>query len=1063
MKCFYPTVNNRTVKKLIQTSKTTLLVSCLLTGTLSSFAISSPVHANVDTRAAADIVVTGNVSDATGEALIGVSIKIKGTNQGVSTDVNGNFRLSANENATLVFTYIGYETLEMPIKGQTQLKVVLKASASALEEVVVVGYGTVKKRDLTGSVGSVSSETITARGTTSVMGALQGSVAGVNISTASGRPGASFNIQIRGQNSLNPDGARPLYVVDGIVMDNIDWLNPSDISKIDVLKDASSTAIYGSRGSNGVVLVTTKGNAVASINKTSVSYDGFYGVRDLARIPEFLDGRDWADFRTSNFYSFNAGKGVYELTPSNQGAILQSSRLVQQRLYDQTYTDWLELGTKQGSQQNHFVNVNGITGTTTYNVGMGYQGEVGNFTNENLKKYTIKLAVNSKPSKIVTLGASVNLSQNIRNNGSQNGYRDLFRAAPVLSPYDSEGNLISQPGVAAAIEGSANFTSSGNPLIEIESGNREERRFDILGSAFVAVAPIEGLEIKTTFMPRQNRTRDGYYYGVTPDRSQSVGYQNNDDNFEWTWDNQITYNKRIGTDHSLNATFINSFYSTRYERARISANDLPYDSQWYNLGMGKIVQSETGSYYTESGLTSYAARVNYDYKNKYLLTGTVRFDGSSKLADKWTSFPSLAFAWRANEEDFLKKDWLSDLKARFSFGYSGSNSGISPYGSMQTPNLTSQNFYDYGDGKLVTGAVTGLPVNPFITWEKTRELNYGLDFGFFNQRIFGSVDLYNKVSDGLLMPRNLAIESGVVSMTDNIGSVSNKGVEATFTTVNVRSTNWNWTTSVNFAYNKNRIESLSSGQMSDVSSSWFVGQPINVIYDYQIAGIWRTDQAAEAAARNQQPGQAIPVDVNGDGKFSGDDRTVLGQVDPKWTGSFTSSLAYKNWDLGINLYGRWGTFVSDNFLGEYSTAANNDRGRPKIAVDYFVPANVPTIDWNNFDTSSGSPVVTWGNTGAGNENAALPVFRNAGAFWGNNGRYTQADFIKVRNITLGYTFGKKVMDKIKLGDLRIYANVLNPFTFTKYKGWDPEYATTSLVNGNGPSNIIYQMGVNVKF
>ncbi|WP_207425610.1 TonB-dependent receptor [Pedobacter sp. SYSU D00535] len=1039
------------------------MVSCLLTGAIPALAISSPLGVKpVEAIRTADIVVTGKVVDDQGEALIGVSVKVKGTNQGVSTDIDGNFKMTVSENATLVFSYLGYETREIAVNGQKVLRVVLKSAANDLEEVVVVGYGTAKKRDLTGSVGSIDSEAIAARGTTSVMGALQGAVAGVNINTASAKPGASFNIQIRGQNSLNANGARPLFVVDGIVMDNIDWLNPADISKIDVLKDASSTAIYGSRGSSGVVLVSTKGSNVANIDRTSVTYDGFYGVRELTRIPEFLDGRDWVDFRTSNFYTYNAGQQKYELTGPNQTTVLQNSRLLQQRLYDQSYTDWLDLGTKQGAQQNHFVNVNGVSGTTTYNLGIGYQGEKGNFQGEDLDKYNLKLAINSKPSKIVTVGGSVNLGQNILNNGSQNGYQDLFRMAPILAAYDSQGNLIRQPGVAAAIEGAANFTSSGNPLIEIQSGNREIRRFDILGNAFAAITPFPGLEIRSTFMPRLNRTRDGYYYGVTPDRTQSTAFQENEESFEWTLDNLITYRKTLGRDHNINATLINSFYRTRYERARITSNNLPYNSEWYNLGMGTIVQSGTGSYYDETGLISYAGRVNYDYKNKYLVTGTVRFDGSSKLRDKWTAFPSVALAWRANEEEFLKTDWLSDLKARVSFGYSGSNSGIAPFGSMQTPNLTSQNFYDYGSG-VVTGAVTGRPVNPFITWEKTRELNYGLDFGFFNQRISGTVDLYDKLSEGLLMSRNLAVESGVANMTDNIGSVSNKGVEVALSTVNIRSKNINWTTSVNFAYNKNRIEKLTGGSMADVSNAWFVGQPINVIYDYKIAGIWRTDQAAEAAARGQQPGQAIPYDVNADGKYNADDRTILGQVDPKWTGNFTSSLNIKNWDFGFNLYGRWGTFVSDNFLGEYSTAANNDRGRPKIAIDYFVPANVPIINWDSWDTSSGSPQVVWGNTGAGNEDAAYPVFRNAGAFWGNNGRYTKADFVKVRNITLGYTFGNAVLARTKLSNLRIYANVLNPFTFTDYKGWDPEYATTSLVNGNGPSTVIYQLGMNVKF
>lgn len=1075
MKCFYNRGPQPSLKKLIHSGSKVLVATCLLSGVAPTMGFAETAAAKVfETSNYADIVITGKIVDQKGEPLIGVSVKVKGTTRGISTDMNGNFKLTVDANAVLVINYVGFESQEVSVAGRSNVRIVLKDSASALDEVVVVGYGTMKKRDLTGSVGSLSSETIAARGTTSVMGALQGAVAGVNISAASAKPGASFNIQIRGQNSLNASGAKPLYVVDGIVMDNIDWLNPSDIEKIDVLKDASSTAIYGSRGSSGVVLVSTKGSAVANINKTSVSYDGFYGVRDLTRIPVFLDGRDWVDFRTSNFYTYNAGQRKYELTSANQTSILQNSTLLQQRLYDQNYTDWLKLGTRQGSQQNHFVNVNGVSGTTSYNLGVGYQGEKGNFLKEKLDKYTMKLAINSKPVKQVTLGASVNLGQTINGQGSQSGYQDLFRMAPILAAYDDQGNLIRQPGVASAIQGSANFTSSGNPLLEIESGNRESRRFDILGNVFAAYTPIQGLEFKTSFMPRLNRTRDGFFYGVTPDRSQNFGFQQNDESFEWTWDNQVTYRKTIARDHNINATLINSFYKTRYEMSKLMATNLPYDSGWYNLALGTTVLQApsnlpgtgTGSYYTETGLISYAGRVNYDYKNKYLITGTVRFDGSSKLAEKWTAFPSVALAWRANEEEFLKKDWLSDLKARFSFGYSGSNSGIAPYGSMQTPLLSSLTFYDY-NGTAITGAAPGNPVNPFITWEKTRELNYGLDFGFFNQRVYGAVDVYNKLSDGLLMSRSLAVESGVESMTDNIGSVSNKGVEVSLTTVNVRSTSWNWTTSVNFAFNKNRIESLSSGATSDVNRGWFVGKPINVIYDYRIAGIWRTDQAAEAALRGQQPGQAIPVDVNQDGKYNSDDRTVLGQVDPKWTGNFTTTLSYKNWDLGINLYGRWGTFVNDNFLAEYSTAANNDRGRPKIAVDYFVPENVPTIDWNNFNTSGASPLVTWGNTGAGNENASLPVFRNAGAFWGtasaNNGRYTKADFVKVRNITLGYTFGKKILKNARLSNLRVYANVLNPFTFTDYKGWDPEYATTTLTNGNGPSSVIYQFGVNVKF
>lgn len=1010
-------------------------------------------------RAAQDVVVTGKVVDPKGEPLIGVSIKIKGTTKGVSTDVEGNFKISTNPNAVLTVAYVGYETIDFPLKGQRTVRIALKESVSQLDEVVVVGYGAVRKRDVTGAVGTVSAEELTAKGTTSVMNALQGEVAGVNITTNSTRPGSSFSIQIRGQNTMNSGATNPLYVVDGIVMDNIDFLNPADIEKIDILKDASSTAIYGSRGSNGVVLVTTRG--AGSVAKTMVSYDGYYGIRSLARIPDFMDGREWVKFRTSAYYTY-AGQN-YTLKSSDQKAILQNSRLLQQRLYDQDYTDWLDLGTQQGRQQNHYVNISGLSNKLSYNFGLGYQNEKGNFVKEELNKYNTKLSVNNKISDKLTIGANATLAHQVVGQGSQYGYRDIMRMPVILNAYDTDGNIIRQPGIGASIEGDGNFTSSGNPLIEINSGNQEVRRFDVLGSAFLQFTPVEGLEFKTTFMPNFNRTRTGYYYGLTPERTQDVAYQENEERFEYTWDNQITYKKTINKDHNINATLINSWYKTRYETIEASAQNLPYNSEWYNLFSGTFVPGNSRSWYSETSLLSYAARVNYDYKGKYLVTGTLRYDGSSKLADKWKGFPSFALAWRAGEEEFLKTPWLSDLKFRFSFGYSGSNSGIDPYTTQLTPVTDELVWYDFGGSQnVVSGFSPGTPVNTNITWEKTREIDLGVDFGFFNQRLFGSADYYNKLSDGLLLQRSLALESGVASMTDNIGSVRNKGVEFSLTSLNIRSKDLQWSTTLNLAYNKNEIVTLYGRKQDVVAESRFIGQPINVIYDYRVDGIWKQSEAAEAMAMGQQPGQARPVDVNGDGLFTSDDRTILGQVDPKWTGGISSSLTFRNWDFSFNVFGRQGTFVNDNFLAEFG-AANAQRGRPKIDFDYYVPQNVPRYDWSSWNLDNGYPLAVWGNSGEGHEDAKYPAINNQGAYYGNNGRYTKADFIKVRNISLGYTFSKKMLAKVKLNSLRIYANVLNPFTFTSYEGWDPEFATTSLQNGNGPSNVTYQFGVNLKF
>jgi len=1011
----------------------------------------------------ADIVVSGKVVDVQGVPLIGVSIKIKGTTRGVSTGVSGDFNITAPENSVLILSYLGYETLEYQLKGERMLNLTMKESANELDEVVVVGYGSVRKRDLTGSVGTVSAETLTAKGTTSVMGALQGAVAGVDISTSSVRPGAGFSIQIRGQNSMNSAGSQPLYVVDGVVMDNIDFLNPADVQKIDILKDASSTAIYGSRGSNGVVIVQTKNASLSSGAKTTVSYDGYYGVRSITRIPDFMDGREWVDFRAASFSTYNTASKAYELTATNKSAILQRSPLLEQRLFDQEYEDWLGLATQNGKQQNHYVNIAGNGKDISYNLGMGYQNEEGNFEGEKLDRYNIKLSVANKISDKFTVGGNANLSHTNVNQGSQYGYRDIMRMPVILYAYDDNGELIPQPGIATAIQGSGNFTSSANPLLEIASGNQENRRFDILGSAFAEFRPLEGLEIKTTFMPRFSRARTGRYFGVVPgNRTQDEAYQDNTENLDYTWDNQITYRKTFKEDHTINATLINSFYRTRTEGIRAGTQNLPYNSEWYNLFSGTLQSSNSGTSFNSASLLSYAARVNYDYKNKYLVTGTVRYDGSSKLADKWASFPSLAFAWRASEESFLKADYLSDLKARFSFGYSGSNAGINPYGSQLTPQTGSLVWYDY-NGSIASGFAPGVPVNPSVTWEKTRELNYGIDFGFFNQRISGTIDYYNKLSDGLLMSRKLSIESGVEQMTDNIGSVSNKGIELSLTTMNINTKNLQWTTSFNFAHNKNAIESLYGRKEDVMGEARFIGEPINVIYDYRIIGIWKSNQADEAAKWGQQPGQAIAGDLNGDGVITTTgDRTILGSVDPSWTGNFSSNLIYKNWDFSFNIFTRQGAFVSDRFLEEFG-AANIQRGRPKVNFDYFVPAGADRYNWNNWGSNpDGSPLAVWTTVG-GNEDAKYPAINNPGPYYGNNGLYTDASFIRVRNIVLGYTLPQKFIKKAGLSQLRIYANILNPFTFTDYQGWDPEYATTTLQNGNGPSNVTYQLGVNLKF
>lgn len=1016
---------------------------------------------------AQDRTISGVVRDTQGEPIIGANVMVKGTGIGSATDINGNYTLSVPGSAdALQVSYIGMKDIEVPITGSV-VNITMEEDVASLEEVVVVGYGTMKKSDLTGSISSVSSDRITSIGTSSVMGALQGASAGVDIITNSTRPGASFNIQIRGQNSLQ--GGNPLYVVDGVIVGDIDFLNPSDIEKIDVLKDASSTAIYGSRGSNGVVVVQTKGSA-AQVTRTTVSYDGYYGVRNIARIPDFMDGREWIDFRTSRYYTWDGTNNKYILTASDRNAVTQNSKIVNTALYNEDYTDWLSLGTKSGSQQNHYLNIMGMGGNITYNIGMGFQNEVGNFLLEQMDKYSLNGSINHEINDKFSAGANFILSHQIVNTGSQYGYRDLLRLPNVLKAYDDEGKLIEQPGIAAEIQGDGNFTSSANPLIEIESGSNETRRFDVLASTFLEFRPIKDLSFRTTLSPRFNRTRIGYYREANANRTRNQAANDNREYFDWTWDNVVNYQKSFAGLHNLNLTLISSMYKTQYERLNVYAEDFPYNSEWYNIFNGTVQYGNSNSSYSQTSLLSYAARANYDFAGKYMLTGTVRYDGSSKLANKWAAFPSVAAAWRISEESFLQQQsWLDNLKLRLSYGFSGNNNGVSAYGTQAAPNTGNTVYYDF-NGNIVSGFGTGAPVNTNLTWEKTRELNFGIDFAFFNSRVNGTIDLYDKLSDGLLMNRTLTIESGVSSMVDNIGSVNNRGFEVTLNTLNVKTKDWDWRTTLVFAMNKNAIRSLYGRKEDVVNEARFIGKPINVIYDYLVDGVYSQAEWSAMSAQQRtdmgalQPGYARAIDTNGDGKMTTEDRIILGQVDPKWTGSINSSLTYKNFDFGFNIYTRQGVFLDDNFLAEFSPAGNNQRGRPKVNMDYYIPGDVPRFDWSMPFTidENGQAWAPWG-TSTETPNAKYPINGFTGNFYGGNGRYQDASFVKVRNITLGYSLPASLLHRSGISYARVYVNVLNPFTFTDYIGWDPEYATTSLQNGNGPSTITYQVGINLKF
>ncbi|MDR3118237.1 MAG: SusC/RagA family TonB-linked outer membrane protein, partial [Mediterranea sp.] len=604
-----------------------------------------------------DRKVTGSIVDETGESLIGVSVLVKGTTIGTVTDLDGGFTVDVPENAVLIVSYVGYKTQEIVVGNRLQLTVTLESDNKVLDEVVVVGYGVVRKADLTGSIGSANAEAITAKGASSLMESLQGQVAGVNISQASSRAGDGFSIQIRGKSTMGTKN-EPLYVIDGVVCDNMNFLNPMDIEKVDILKDASSTAIYGSRATNGVVMITTK-KGDARTAKTTVSYDGYYGVKTTANIPDFMDGDQFMNWRFYRYLisSFNTSTGAtnWEMTPANLKAFWGNDSEVVKAMYrDKNYTNWVDIVTRDGSQQNHFLNISGNANAMTYRIGLGYQKEDG-IAYDSYERWNLKGAVDHKISDKVSAGISANMATSMKRNGSKNSVLSGYRMLPIMPAYywegENAGQPIYQPGKDLVIypTGSGGPTSNISPIFDRENSKDDTRAYDAMANLYLQFSPVKEVVLKTTFSPMYSkRTRGIFYAGTyTQERASnsSKAQKYNDDIFSYTWDTQANYTKTFG-DHSLNVLALFSAYQQKEQGDDITVVNMPFDVDWHNLGSGTV--ENQSSYYRKISMLSYVARVNYAYKGRYLLTVSSRWDGSSKFTEdeRWGMFPSAALAWR---------------------------------------------------------------------------------------------------------------------------------------------------------------------------------------------------------------------------------------------------------------------------------------------------------------------------------------------------------------------------------------------------------------------------------
>lgn len=981
--------------------------------------------------------IRGVVKDKNGEPVIGANVVVKGTTNGTITNIDGQYTLSGvSDKDILTVSYIGYVSKEIPVKGEQNINILLAEDTQTLDEVVVVGYGTVKKRDLTGSVASINSEKITQVAVTNPALALQGRVPGVHVEETNFSPGGGLTIRVRGNRSFKASND-PLYVVDGMPLTTgIEAINPTDIESIDVLKDASATAIYGSRGANGVIIVTTK---KGKTGKVQVDYNGYVGAQTVAKKFDLMNGAEWAEY----VREANRNDGRYKSpTPSKEEDakltrftadpyVLASIMMAydENGNYDPSKVrsfDWMDHTLQNGFIHNHDLNVRGGSDKTQYSMSASYHYNQGVVKEQDYEKFTVRLNLDQKIGEILKVGLQTQYMHSFKNKDT-GAYSNSLCTFPTAYPYDEEGNDVIYPG---------GDPMTFNPLLNYGNALSQEKNDRYLGSYYLEANIWDGLKFRsnlgTDFQQRQELEFRGE--NTTANKgSLSTASNGGLKSYLFTLENMLTYGKNFNNDHDLNVTLLQSIQRYSQDTYKISVKGLPYEYQhFWNLGSASTV-SGVSSNYMKWTLASFMGRINYNFKDRYLLTVSARYDGSSRLApgNKWVLFPSAALAWRIMDEPFMPKtDWLSNLKLRLGWGRTG-NSAVDPY---QTLGGLSMRKYNFKSSNMI-GYYPSVMPNKDLTWETTDQTNLGLDFGFFNNRLSGTIDLYLQKTHDLLMSRQLPIVSGYSSVLTNIGKTQNKGIEIALSSVNFESEKgFNWTTDLMLYSNKEEIVELYNGKKDDIGNRWFIGEPLSVMYDYQFDRIWQDtpEDHAEMDKFNQhgskfKPGDVKLVDQNNDYKITAEDRVIIGNTRPKLIASLNNNFAFRGFDMSILLNGEFGKKIS------YSPPLSMSGRGNEIKTNYWTPTN-PSNEYPR------------------------PTTLGAADYLGTT-CYYNGTFVRVKNITLGYTLPSAIVHQAFLERLRIYASVQNPFVFTSFPGIDPEGA-----RGQGtPSVRTYMLGVNVSF
>lgn len=1004
--------------------------------------------------------VNGKITDNNGQPLEGVTVQEKGTQNTVVTTKDGSFIIrTASGNATLVISSVGYEQME--VSAKSSLSVSMRQAANNLGEVIVVGYGTQRKSDVTGALSRITAETIQERPVTNVVQALQGKAAGLNVSSNI-KPGEVPSIRIRGTRSPNTSN-EPLYVVDGIPIVSalgvtsfsINDINPNDITSVEILKDASATAIYGSRGANGVILVTTK---KGSRGRTSVSFssnisiDRYKDLIDDLSAGEYIDrlrqalinGRryqagnptdlnvapvqwfpdpklDSANFSASgitNNYADLIAAAMLGYERNADGSVkMRPATAAEQAMgwpaqvpvYNSANIpsfDWRNAATRTGIMQNHQISVASGTEQTRLYLSLGYNKTLGVQRDQDFQRFNLNINGDITPVKWFAMGVSViaSLSEQdfgINANQGNTGAKDLYGRAigqfPWAKPVDAAGAFIRNPG------GNLNLW---NPLIDIDQSLNNRRTSAALGNIYAELKFTPWLKYRVNFGAQIRNFRNGSWTGpnVTAHltaRANTASY-GREENFSWVVENLLYVDKKIGTAHNLGVTLLQSSQKSRRENTSTSVGGVVIPlSLWYDLASNTQGNPGIGTGFTENTLSSFMGRVNYTLLNKYLLTASGRYDGASVLAPghKWDFFPSFALAWKMQEEPFIQDiSWITELKPRIGYGETG-NSSVAAY---TTTGPLSRNNYVFGALPAV-GFLPQSVQNPDLGWEKTSQVNAGLDFTLFNSRISGSLEYYVQNTSDLLFTRDLPAVSGYVTKVMNIGKSRNKGIEVTLSTINVQKKDFSWSSDINFSRNKEAIVELINGAQDMVAQRLFIGQPWQVFYQLESNGIWGNSKAdldemakfKSIGGLDFRPGTVRVVDKNGDYKIGAEDYVIRGTPRPKWFGGITNTVRYKRFTFSTFIYARFG----QTYFGGYPDFLGRD------GDDFW--------SWNN--QSGRFPMPVLGATGITNISSAM--------------QYYDGSFVAVRNISLSYELPGSLINRAKLKNVHVNVQVLNPFIF----------------------------------